>query len=103
MNILIVDDHPMTVNGYQESLSQSATFCSQVSFYKAYNCEDAYNKLQNTNNFELAVIDFGLPPFPDQQIANGCDLAKVIKLKHPQCKIIIITAHSEVLIVYNGS
>lgn len=101
MNILLVDDHPMTVNGYQEILTQTAIFSSQVHFYKAYNCEEAYIKVQNTNNFALAVIDFGLPPFSDKKIANGSDLAKAIKQKHPDCKIIMITAHTEVLIVYD--
>lgn len=101
MNILIVDDHPMTVDGYQESLSHTSIFTAPVHFCKAFNCEEAYTKLQNTSNFDLAVLDFGLPPFPAMNIATGCDLAKEIRLKNPQCKIIMVTAHTEVLIVYD--
>ena len=100
MNVLIVDDHPITVNGYQESLSNAPFFSASVHFIKAYSCEEAYYKLQNTTHFELALIDFGLPTFLDKDIASGSDLAKVIKQLHPECKIIIITAHTEVLLVY---
>jgi DNA-binding NarL/FixJ family response regulator len=100
-NILLVDDHPMTVNGYQQSLSHTNLISSDVNFCKAYSCEEAFTKLHSTSKFELAIIDFGLPPFPDKEIATGSDLAKEIKRKDPQCKIIMITAHTEVLIVYN--
>ena len=35
MNVLIVDDHPITVNGYQESLSNAPFFSASVHFIKA--------------------------------------------------------------------
>jgi DNA-binding NarL/FixJ family response regulator len=101
MNVLIVDDHPMTVSGYRDSLSGSALFSSPMHFFKACNCEEAYFKLQTSAVLDLALIDFGLPPFPLKDIFSGSDLATVVRKLHPQCKVIIITAHTEVITVYN--
>lgn len=100
MNVLIVDDHPMTVSGYIESLSGKNIFATAPCFFKAYNCEEAFCKLNTTSSFELAIIDYGLPPYASEKLFTGSDLAKRIKINQPDCKIIIITAHTEILIVY---
>lgn len=101
MNILIVDDHPMTVAGYSQTLSEIQAFSASANFLKAYNCEEAFFKLITNAVLDLAIIDFGLPSFAVQNLFTGSDLAKIIKQKHPNCKIIIITAHTEILIIYD--
>jgi len=104
MNVLVVDDHPMTVAGYIESLSKTGLFPKQFIFTKAYNCEEAFNSIENTdskNPFALAIIDQGLPAYKAAGILSGSDLAEAIRKKVPSCKIIMITAHTEVITIYN--
>lgn len=100
MNILIVDDHPLTVSGYTDTLSRIQVLSNSSSFLQAYNCEDAFCKIMTNSILDLAIIDYGLPSFPAQHLFSGSDLAQIVKQNHPNCKIIIITAHTEILVVY---
>jgi DNA-binding NarL/FixJ family response regulator len=101
--ILIVDDHPMIVDGYISLLSETSFKQNELSFIKSYNCEDAYNKiflcLKQQININLALLDISLPPYKKFHINNGVDLALLIREKFTNCKIIILTMHSEPLIV----
>ena len=101
MNVLVVDDHPMTVSGYIQSLSLNGLFPELPFFFKAYSCEEAFSKLTSSISFDLAMIDYGLPSYAAENIHSGIDLARLIRRQHPDCKIIIITAHTEVLTVYD--
>jgi DNA-binding NarL/FixJ family response regulator len=44
-------------------------------------------------------VDISLPPYDTKQIYCGIDLAILIKRYFPACKIILLTMHSESLIV----
>jgi DNA-binding NarL/FixJ family response regulator len=105
MNILIVDDHPITVEGYINALLTEDLILNKPIFTKAYSCEEAYMKLTRTlksqKSFDLALIDKGLPSYPEQSLLSGSDLAAFVKKSMPECKIIMITAHTEVLIIYD--
>lgn len=103
LNILIVDDHPMTVDSYSNLLSDNAFQKNIPQFIKSYNCQDAYNQIffhlnQNTN-IDLALLDISLPPYRDFNIENGIDLASLIRKKFTNCKIVLLTMHSEPLTV----
>jgi DNA-binding NarL/FixJ family response regulator len=101
--ILIVDDHPMIVDGYISLLSKTCFQKNKPNFIKSYNCEDAYNKiffcLKQEVNINLALIDINLPPCEKFNINNGIDLALLIREKFINCKIVILTMHSEHLTV----
>lgn len=105
MNILLVDDHPMTVEGFINALSQVNFPQNKTVFTKAHNCEDGYNAIlksaKNHPPFDLAIIDQGLPSYCEQNILSGSDLALFIRKIMPTCKIIMITAHAEVIIIYD--
>lgn len=104
MNVLIVDDHPMTVEGYINALSEAPFGLNSPIFSKAHNCEEAYFcLLQSTTarqSFDIAIIDKGLPGYQEKSILSGSDLAIFTRQIDPNCKIIIITAHTEIIIVY---
>jgi DNA-binding NarL/FixJ family response regulator len=104
MNVLIVDDHPMTVEGYVNALSAAPFGLCEPTFTKANNCEEAYSTLLRTTaekqSFDLAIIDKGLPGYQEKSILSGSDLVDLIRENMPKCKIIMITAHTEVIIVY---
>lgn len=104
MNILVVDDHPMTVSGYVESLSSTRFSGIYPHLTSAFDCETAYCIIQNQSlqhSFDLAIMDYGLPAYEKERIMNGADLVAVIRKKMPNCKIIIITAHTGVLLVFD--
>jgi DNA-binding NarL/FixJ family response regulator len=101
--ILIVDDHPMTVDSYINLLSEANYKQKKVNFIKSYNCEEAYREInfRSTQNkaIDLALLDISLPPFKEQNINNGIDLALLLRKKNANCKIILLTMHSEPLTV----
>jgi DNA-binding NarL/FixJ family response regulator len=104
MNVLLVDDHPMTVEGYISALSCEPFVSHRPVFTKAYNCKEGYSAILRTaaakRSFDLALIDKSLPGYEEKAIFSGSDLAVLIREMMPNCKIIMITAHTEVLIVY---
>ena len=104
MNVLVVDDHPMTVEGYIKSLSEAPFGLKSPIFSKAYNCEGAYTSLmrshESKNSFDIAIIDKSLPAYEEKSILSGSDLAIFVRELMPNCKIIMITAHTEIIIVY---
>tara|TARA_R110000868_G_scaffold111773_1_gene301507 strand:+ start:6153 stop:6809 length:657 start_codon:yes stop_codon:yes gene_type:complete len=105
MNIFLVDDHPMTVEGYSNALLETPFGLCNPIFTTAYNCEEAYasllRKLSLNELFDVAIIDKGLPGYDTKSILSGSDLAIYIREMMPNCKIIMITAHTEVIIVYD--
>lgn len=105
MNILLVDDHPITVEGYMNALLAEDFVIDKPDFTKAHSCEVAYvavmKALKSQKSFDLALIDKGLPGYSEQSLFSGSDLAAFVKKSMPQCKIIMITAHTEVLIIYD--
>ncbi|OMQ08264.1 response regulator [[Flexibacter] sp. ATCC 35103] len=102
-NILIVDDHPMTVDGYINLLTNINYNDKRPNFLKSYNCEDAHYKisrqLKQNLKIDLALLDINLPPYKELNIESGTDLAMLLRRKNPTCKIILLTMHSEPLTV----
>jgi DNA-binding NarL/FixJ family response regulator len=102
MNILLVDDHPMTVEGFMNALLQVNLSKEKADFTKLHNCKDGYDAITNNlKSFDLAILDQGLPAYAEQSIESGSDLALLIREHQPDCKIIMITAHTEVIIIYD--
>jgi DNA-binding NarL/FixJ family response regulator len=105
MNILLIDDHPMTVEGFMSALLQVNFNQKKAVFTKANDAKEGYNSIikasETFHSFNLAIIDQSLPSYPEKSIASGSDLALLLREKMPNCKIIIVTAHTEVVVVYD--
>lgn len=105
MNILLVDDHPMTVEGFRNALLNNNQSKNQVVFTEANTCKEAYIAIQRAiaiqKKIDIAIIDQGLPNYTEQSIYSGSDLVVLLKKLMPDCKIIMITAHTEVIIIYD--
>jgi DNA-binding NarL/FixJ family response regulator len=105
MNILLVDDHPMTVEGFMNALMRMSFTKKKAVFTKAHNCKEGYDTILKASKsfkpFDLVIMDEGLPSYPEQFLASGSDLAILIRELMPDCKIIMVTAHSEVIIIYD--
>jgi len=102
-NILLVDDHPTILNGYisvlgfnDKNVELVPTFC--------HNCEEAYyaiTKPENANFFDFIFLDRSLPPYLDEKIKSGEDLAILAREHQNKAKIIMLTAHAESFIIYD--
>jgi DNA-binding NarL/FixJ family response regulator len=99
LNILIVDDHPMTVNGYINVLSEETFDGYSLNFTKALDCKEAYHLIVDKKKFNIAYLDLSLPPYPEKHIFSGLDLGVLIRKTIPDCIIIILTMHSEASLV----
>jgi DNA-binding NarL/FixJ family response regulator len=96
INILIVDDHPMTVNGYINVLSDEKFDGYELNFTKALNCKEAYELItDNANIFSIAYLDLSLPPYPEKKITSGIDIGMLLRKEMPDCTIVFLTMHSE--------
>ncbi|MBA5793457.1 response regulator transcription factor [Flavobacterium sp. xlx-214] len=95
MNILLLDDHLMTLDGYALYLQPEMN-----SFYKVSNCEEFYNWLFTDTLVDIALIDYNLPPYNAASLFNGSDCALLLQQAQPNCKIILVTAHDEAVFLY---
>ena len=98
MNILIIEDHPLNVDSYIALLS-AIEINKNAGYHIAYDCKQAYqliHQLKNKQaNLDLAFIDVSLPAYEEMNLRSGDELGSLIQQIFPNCKIIIISMHSE--------
>ncbi|AJA70703.1 MULTISPECIES: response regulator [Myroides] len=94
---LIIDDHPMIINGYKAIIQSK--YETPV-FYEATNIEDAITLVDSIEKVDFLLLDYNIGK-PYNDIENGIDLAKFLAEKYDGIKILVITAHEEITIVYN--
>ncbi len=102
LKVLMVDDHPSIIEGYKIILSYN-DLGYDLDITAAHNCKEVYNIVTKTKKkeaFDIVFLDYSLPPFPEKNLKNGEDLALLIRKSHPTSKIIILTSHTESLILY---
>jgi len=101
LNILIVDDHPTIIEGYK-SILFSKYAADEVIITTVLNCENAYHILsKNKQPFDVVLLDLELPPFEQEKLFSGEDLAVLIRKKNENTRIIILTSHTEAFILYH--
>lgn len=96
----MVDDHPPIIEGYKSILSFN-TFGYKLNTLAAHSCESAYKIITDVKRpFDIVFLDLTLPPYPEQKLESGEDLVPVVKKHHPNAKIIILTSHSESIVLF---
>jgi len=105
IKILMIDDHPITLDGYRNILISLQDSNSNYLIDIASNCEDAYWKIHKTaeenNQFDVIFLDISLPPSESLKIFSGEDLGLKIREISPSTKIIILTMYNENFRIYN--
>lgn len=106
MNIFLLDEHPMIIDGYCNALSSYPSLKGEKkTIVKAYNCEEAYeavlNAISSNKLFDIAIIDKRLPRFEERSTPSGNDIVLLLRKAIPDCKIILATAHTEIIFVYD--
>ncbi len=97
INVLIVDDHPFIIQGYQNVITRFPNKKYEFTITKANDCKSGYETIYNQSNqkFDIAFLDISMPVYEEKNIQTGEDLAKILKEISPDCKIVLLTMHSE--------
>ncbi len=99
VNVLIIDDHPPIIEGYKAILSYNP-FGYILNTATTFSCELAYQLISTTKiRFDIVMIDYTMPPYTGKNIHTGADLIPIIRQYLPQAKIMMMTSHSESLLL----
>lgn len=92
LKFLIIDDHPMIIDGYQKAIHSQNQFTPNI--LSAKNCDEAITQLNRSKNkglFDFVLIDIQIPASSDKKFTSGEDIALFIGDHFQQAKIIILT------------
>jgi len=100
--ILIVDDHPMVILGYQLILQHTESVF-EMKFDGANTCSEVLLKMKISNNsfYDLVLLDISIPSSDCKSANDGEDLGFYIRKKYPNTKIIVQTGLSDVQRITN--
>jgi DNA-binding NarL/FixJ family response regulator len=102
INILIVDDHPFIIQAYRNALDKYGQQGHEFVVTQANNCKTGYESItEATTPFDVAFFDISMPEYAEKGIYSGEDLAALMKTEMPDCKIILLTMHTELLKINN--
>lgn len=102
IHVLIIDDHMSIIEGYKTILSNNRLNAT-LHISEALNAQQGFEALttkENTQKFDVIILDYTLPPYEGKAILNGFDLVQYIREFQPQAKLMILTSHSEALMLY---
>ena len=100
LQVLMVDDHPPIIEGYRSILSYNSLGYI-LNTTAAHSCEAAYNAIfKAENSFDIVFLDLTLPAYPEKNLNTGDDLIPIVRKHHPNSKIVILTSHSESIVLY---
>lgn len=100
----MVDDHPMIIEGYRNTLMENCEKPINCNIDTAFDCDEAIayiKKNVSKKPYDLALIDIKLPPSSDGTVTSGEDLASIFKQQYPKAKVIISTMHNEDSRIHN--
>ena len=105
IKILMIDDHPMIIEGYQNTLLFTKKEHQELKIDIANNCDEALkymNKsIEMAKPYDMLFVDISLPPSSDGSMSSGEDLAEYAREHLPKAKIIILTMFSESFRIHN--
>ncbi|MBU2949962.1 response regulator [Tamlana agarivorans] len=105
IKILMIDDHPMIIEGYQNTLLFTKRDNQELDIEIANNCDEALvamNKaIKNNTPYDVLFVDISLPASTDGTMSSGEDLAEYARKILPNSKIIILTMFNEAFRIHN--
>ncbi|NCO64832.1 MAG: response regulator transcription factor [Flavobacteriales bacterium] len=105
IKILMIDDHPMIIEGYQNTLQFTKKENQILNIDIANNCDQAidcmYKSVKSNNHYNVLFVDISLPPSKDGIMNSGEDLAIYARKMLPKAKIIILTMFDESYRIHN--
>jgi DNA-binding NarL/FixJ family response regulator len=102
IQILIVDDHPFIIEAYKNAINKYGQKGFDFVVTQANNCKSGYeNIIDSAKKFDIAFFDISMPEYAEKGIYSGEDLAMLMKTEMPECKVILLTMHTELLKINN--
>jgi len=91
INILIVDDHQLVIDGLKSMLSAQKQFNVAS---EALNGQQAIDLISaNPNKYQLVITDITMP------LISGIELCRLIKDQYSHIKVLILSMHNSISIV----
>lgn len=100
----MIDDHPMIIEGYQNTLLFTKKDSQELKIDIANNCDEAVayiDKSLQTIPYDVLFVDISLPPSTDGLMSSGEDLAEYARKVLPKAKIVILTMFNESFRIHN--
>ncbi|WP_295333662.1 response regulator [Flavobacterium sp.] len=102
IQILIVDDHPFIIEAYKNAINKYSQNGFEFEVTQANNCKSGYeNIVDGSKKFDIAFFDISMPEYAEKGIYSGEDLAMLMKSEMQECKVILLTMHTELLKINN--
>lgn len=104
IKVLIVDDHPMIIEGYKNALLGINSDEMTLRIDTADSCDDAFTKIKNASSgtpYDVIFLDIKLPPSEDGKIISGEDLGIKVKELLPDTKVVILTMFNNNFRIHN--
>ncbi|MCX7550962.1 DNA-binding response regulator [Xanthomarina sp. F2636L] len=105
IRILMTDDHPMIIEGYQNTLLATKKETQDLKIDIANSCDESIRFMNQAlalgNPYDILFMDISLPPSSDGKYTSGEDLAKYARSIMPKAKIVILTMFNEAYRVHN--
>ncbi len=105
IKILMIDDHPMIIEGYQNTLLFTKKENQILEIDIANNCDEAIafmdKAVEKETPYHVLFVDISLPPSKDGLMTSGEDLASYARKVLPNAKIIILTMFNESFRIHN--
>lgn len=98
--VLMIDDHQPILEGYKSILTYNS-FGHQLETTTINSAEKAFEFIVSEElAFDFIFIDLTLPPFLEKNIVTGEDLIPIAKKHQPKAKLIVLTSHSESVLLF---
>lgn len=98
IQLLMVDDHPFILQAYKNTLNGFKKDEYEIVCTDANSGQTGYDAIEkSTFDFDVAFFDISIPAYPEKNIESGVDLAVLLRNKMPNCKIFLLTMHTEKL------
>lgn len=98
LKILMVDDHPIILEGYKKILLDNRSASLGMKIETAISCEEANTKLEaslRSRIFDIIFLDIGLAPSKDGKFLSGEDVGRKIREVSPDSKLAVLTMFAE--------
>lgn len=100
----MVDDHPIIIEGYQNTLMATKKDDQTLLIDTANSCDAANHLMQRAAKekpYDICFFDISLPSSADGSINSGEDLAIIARTLLPNAKIVILTMFNESYRIHN--
>jgi DNA-binding NarL/FixJ family response regulator len=105
IRILMTDDHPMIIEGYQNTLLATKKDNQELKIDIANSCDESIKCMNKAIEldypYDVLFMDISLPPSSDGKYTSGEDLAMYARSIMPKAKIVILTMFNETYRVHN--